>query len=59
MSRIVFLKSVKQAAFRVHSIAHFTVTCTGRNEAGVELALIQTFLLYHLNHVFLMLTSIV
>ena len=61
VSRIVFLTSVKQAAwkkFRVHSIAHFTVTCTGRNEAGVDLVLIQPFLLYHLNNVFLMLTSI-
>ena len=52
MSRTVFLKSVKQAAwkkFRVHSIAHFTVTCTGRNEAGDDLVLIQPFLLYHVN----------
>ena len=52
MSRTVFLKSVKQAGwkkFRVHSIAHFTVSCTGRNEAGVDLVLIQPFLLYHVN----------
>ena len=61
VSRIVFLTSVKQAAwkkFRVHSIAHYTVTCTGRNEAGVDLVLIQPFLLYHVNNVFLMLTSV-
>ena len=61
MPRIVFLSSVKQAAwkkFRVHSIAHFTVTCTGRNEAGDDLVLIQPFLLYHVNNVFFMLTSI-
>ena len=38
------------------SIAHFTVT--GENEAGVDLVLIQPFLLYYVNHVFLMLTSI-
>ena len=36
--------------------AHFTVT--GENEAGVDLVLIQTFLLYYINNVFLMLTSI-
>ena len=36
--------------------AHFTVT--GENEAGVDLVLIQTFLLYYVNSVFLMLTSI-
>ena len=50
MSRTVFLKSVKQAGwkkFRVHSIAHYTVTCTGRSEAGDDLVLIQPFLLYH------------
>ena len=39
-------------------MAHFTVTCTGRNEAGDDLVLIQPFLLYHVNNVFLMLTSI-
>ena len=37
-------------------IAHFTVTVG--SEAGVDLVLIQPFLLYYLNHVFLMLTSI-
>ena len=37
-------------------IAHFTVA--GENEAGVDLVLIQPFLLYYVNHVFLMLTSI-
>ena len=37
-------------------IAHFTVI--GGNEAGVDLALVQPFLLYYVNHVFLMLTSI-
>ena len=38
------------------SIAHFTVA--GENEAGVDLVLIQPFLLYYVNHVFRMLTSI-
>ena len=37
-------------------IAHFTVT--GGNEAGVDLVLIQPFLLFYVNHVVLMLTSI-
>ena len=37
-------------------IAHFKVA--GENEAGVDLVLIQPFLLYYVNHVFLMLTSI-
>ena len=56
MSRIVFLTSVKQAAwkkFRVHSLAHFTVKCTGRNKAGVDLVLIKPFLLYRVNNDFL------
>ena len=38
------------------TIAHFTVA--GENEGGVDLVLIQPFLLYYVNHVFLMLTSI-
>ena len=38
------------------SIAHFTVT--GANETGVDLGLIQPFLLYHVNHVVVMLTII-
>ena len=37
-------------------IVHFTVT--GGNEAGVDLVLIQSFLLYYINHVFLVLTGI-
>ena len=37
-------------------IANFTVT--GGNEAGVDLVLIQPFLLYYVNHVVLMLSSI-
>ena len=32
------------------SIAHFTVS--GENEAGVDLVLKQTFLLYYVNQVF-------
>ena len=40
----------------IQVIAHFTVA--GENEAGVDLVLIQPFLLYYVNHVFLMLTSI-
>ena len=35
-------------------MAHFTVT--GANEAGVDLVLIQLFLLYYVNHVVVMLT---
>ena len=38
------------------SIVHFTVT--GGNEAGVDLVLIQPFLLCYVNHVVLMLNSI-
>ena len=38
------------------TITHFTVA--GENKAGVDLVLIQPFLLYYVNHVFLMLTSI-
>ena len=38
------------------AIAHFTVT--GANEAGVDLGLIQPFLLYYVNHVVVMLTII-
>ena len=37
-------------------IVHFTVT--GGNEAGVDLFLIQPFLLYYVNHVFLMLQCV-
>ena len=37
-------------------IGHFTVT--GGNETGVDLVLIQNFLLYYVNHVFLMETGI-
>ena len=37
-------------------IVHFTVT--GGNEAGVDLVLIQPFLLCYVNHVVLMLNSI-
>ena len=49
------------APFLVHqmlliAIAHFTVT--GGNEAGVDLVLVQPFLLYYVNRVFLMLTCI-
>ena len=40
----------------ISKIAHCTVA--GENEAGVDLVLIQPFLLYYVNHVFLMLTSI-
>ena len=36
-------------------IAHFTVK--GGNEAGVDLVLIQPFLLYYVNHIVVMLTS--
>ena len=43
---------------RLFAIVHFTVT--GENEAGVDLVLIQPFLLYYVNHVILivMLTRI-
>ena len=37
-------------------IAHFTIT--GGNEAGVDLVLIQPFLLFYVHHVVLMLSSI-
>ena len=38
------------------SAYHFTGA--GENEAGIDVVLIQLFLLYYVNHVFLMLTSI-
>ena len=37
-------------------IAHVTVT--GENEVGVELVLTQPFLLYYVNHVVLILTTV-
>ena len=37
-------------------IAHFTIT--GGNETGVDLVLIQPFLLFYVHHVVLMLSSI-
>ena len=40
----------------IQAIAHFTVT--GENEARVDLVLLQPFLLYYVNHVVLMITSI-
>ena len=43
-------------SFGENTVAHFTVT--DGNEAGVDLVLIQPFLLYYLNHVVLMLASI-
>ena len=36
------------------SIAHFTVT--GGNKAGVDLVLLQPFLLYHINQVILLIS---
>ena len=44
----VFVKKKKNAN---------SLTVTGGNEAGVFLVLIQPFLLYYVDHVFLMLTS--
>ena len=46
-------RSIVQGTSR-RRIAHFTVT--GGNKAGVNLVLIGPFLLYYVNHVFLMLT---
>ena len=43
------------ASPRFALIAHFTVS--NENEAGVDLVLIQTVLLYYVNQVFLMLTT--
>ena len=40
----------------IPATTHFTVTC--ENEAGVDIVLIQPFLLYYVNIFFLMLTSI-
>ena len=42
--------------YKFPRIAYFTVPC--ENEAGVDLLLIQPFLLYYVNHVVLSLTSI-
>ena len=53
---LVFSDTYLQITLSMFLIAHFTVV--GENEAGVDLVLIQPFLLYYVNHVFLMLTSI-
>ena len=44
-----------QISITLFIIAHFTVT--GENKAAVDLVLIQTFLLYYVNQVFLILTA--
>ena len=49
-------KTRLQKKNRTRKIIHFTVT--GGNEANVDLVLIQPFLLYYVNHVVFMLTSI-
>ena len=44
----------------VHSSLKYVIaqfTLTGENEVGVDLVLIQPFLLYYVNHFVLMLTS--
>ena len=46
---------LQEKAREMVSIAHFTVS--GENEAGVDLVLIQTFFLYHVNQVFRILTT--
>ena len=48
---VLYQQTPAQPPFR----GHFAVT--GGNEAGVDLVLIQPFLLYYVNHVVLMLTS--
>ena len=53
---MVDLPLTHTSQYKTRAIAHFTVA--GENEAGVDLVLIQPFLLYYVNHVFLMLTSI-
>ena len=47
--------ATKYPLFIPRVIAHFTVA--RENEAGVDLVLIQPFLLYYVNHVFLMLAK--
>lgn len=49
-------KTDRTTTLRSTGMAHLTVA--GRNVAGVENALIQPFLFYYVNHVFLMLTGI-
>ena len=59
---MICVLSVLKVNTRISSIEfilqypHFTLT--GGNEAGVDLVLIQPCLLYYVNHVVLMLTSI-
>ena len=49
-------RTIKSNVSDTSAIVHFTVT--GGNEAGVDLVLIQPFLLSYVNHFVLMLTSI-
>lgn len=49
-------KTDTTTTLRSTGMAHLTVS--GRNVVGVENALIQPFLFYYVNHVFLMLTGI-
>ena len=46
------------AQFSINKKIPDSLTVTGGNEAGVFFVLIQPFLIYYVNHVFLMLTSI-
>ena len=55
ISRMSLMSSISYV-WVVIVIAHFTVT--GENETGLNHVLIQPSLLYYVNHVFLMLTSI-
>ena len=55
ISRMLLMSSISYVLV-VNLSSHFTVT--GENETGVDLVLIQPFLLYYVNHIFLMLTSI-
>ena len=48
-------KTDTTTTLRSTGMAHVTVS--GRNVVGVENALIQPFLFYYVNHVFLMLTG--
>ena len=56
MLSVKISKEFKNSSISNPSIGHFTVIDGG--EADGDLVLIQTFLLYHVNQVILMLTSI-
>ena len=57
VTRITGVSRMTKITGMTRVIAHI-FTVASENEVGVDLVLIRPFLLYYVNHVFLMLTSI-